>query len=160
MNKRSAGLVLYRRVDSGIEVLLVHPGGPFWEKKDVRGWSIPKGEFAEGEDPLTVALREFEEETGFPVEGPFEALAPLEQPSRKCVYAWAVEGDCDPSQMRSNTFTMEWPPKSGQRQEFPEVDRCGWFPLSVAKEKLHAGQVGFIDQLADLLATPFEDGQQ
>jgi predicted NUDIX family NTP pyrophosphohydrolase len=97
MNKRSAGLLLYRRGDSGIEVLLVHPGGPFWEKKDLRAWSIPKGEFTEEEDPLTVALREFKEETGFAVEGPFEALTPLKQPSRKRVYAWAVEGDCDPT---------------------------------------------------------------
>jgi len=117
--KQSAGLLMYRRRDGRMEVFLVHPGGPFWAKKDAAAWSIPKGEFAADEDPLAAAQREFAEETGLTPSGPFTALTPIKQTGGKIVQAWAVEGDCDPAAVRSNTFTMEWPPRSGRRQEFP-----------------------------------------
>ena len=147
MGKRSAGLLMYRQLHGGLEVFLVHPGGPFWAKKDAVSWSIPKGEFGPGEEPLEVARREFEEETGFKVSGEFIPLTPRKQPSGKIITAWAFEGDCDASTIKSNTFSMEWPPGSGRRQEFPEVDRAGWFPIPVAKEKIVKGQKGFIDEL-------------
>jgi predicted NUDIX family NTP pyrophosphohydrolase len=134
-----------------LEVFLVHPGGPFWAGKDERAWSIPKGEPREGEDPLTAARREFEEETGFSVDGPFLPLPPLEQPSGKVITAWAVEGDCDPSVLRSNTFSMEWPPRSGAYDEFPEVDRGAWFGIAEAGRKLVKGQVRLVDELCRLL---------
>lgn len=145
--KISAGILLYRRRGGAVEVFLVHPGGPFWAKKDLGAWSLPKGELAEGEDPLAAAKREFTEETGFPIEGEFRALRPLRQPSGKTVVAWAVEGDCDPAELRSNTFEMEWPPKSGKRQAFPEVDRAAWFPLEEARKRILAGQAAFLDEL-------------
>ena len=145
--QHSAGIVLYRVGDGGPEVLLVHPGGPFWAKKDLGAWSIPKGELEPDEDPLAAARREFEEETGCRISGEFRPLAPLKQPGGKTVYAWAVEGDCDPAAIKSNTFSMEWPPHSGRRQEFPEVDRAAWFPLDEAKKKILPGQVGFIESL-------------
>lgn len=145
--KLSAGLLLYRRRGDVLEVFLVHPGGPFWAKKDLGAWSIPKGELAEGEDPLAAAKREFTEETGFPIEGEFRPLKPLRQPSGKTVAAWAVEGDCDPAELRSNTFEMEWPPKSGKRQAFPEVDRAAWFSIEEARERILAGQAPFLDEL-------------
>lgn len=148
--KTSAGILLYRD-HTAPEVFLVHPGGPFWAKKDMGAWSLPKGEFGEGEDPLAAAKREFEEETGFPIDGEFQALEALRQPSGKMIYAWAVKGDCDPSQLKSNLFTMEWPPKSGQMQEFPEVDRAAWFDIQEARNRIIAGQVGFLDQLSSLL---------
>lgn len=151
MPRLSAGILLYRFRDGTLEVFLVHPGGPFWAKEDLGAWSIPKGEFAEGEDPLDAAKREFEEETGFSVEGDFHELGPLKQPSGKIVHAWAVEGDCDASAIESNTFTMEWPPRSGRRQEFPEVDRAGWFDAGTAKEKILKGQVGFIGELEAII---------
>ncbi len=149
--KTSAGIVLYRRRGEALEVFLVHPGGPFWAKKDLGAWSIPKGELAEGEDPLEAARREFAEETGLAIGGDFHALQPLEQRSGKTILAWAVEGDCDPEELRSNVFEMEWPPRSGQRRTFPEVDRAAWFCLAEARERIIAGQAPFLDQLIELL---------
>jgi predicted NUDIX family NTP pyrophosphohydrolase len=150
MVKLSAGLLMFRRRATGLEVLLVHPGGPFYVRKDLGAWSVPKGEYAEDEDPLAAALREFEEETGFAAAGEFFPLKAVRQAGGKIVKAWAVEGDCDASLARSNTFSMEWPPKSGKMREFPEVDRAEWFPIDVARTKLLAAQVGFLDQLVDL----------
>ena len=138
----SSGLLLYRE-RTQLEVFLVHPGGPFWAKKDQGAWSIPKGEFDPSEDPLTAARREFTEETGFPIEGEFQPLTPLKQKSGKTVYAWAVRGDCDPALLKSNTFTF-------QGREFPEVDRAGWFSLEEAKQKILPGQAGFLDELRRL----------
>jgi predicted NUDIX family NTP pyrophosphohydrolase len=154
MPKHSAGLLLFRRAESGWQVLLAHPGGPFWARKDEGAWSIPKGELAEGEDPLQGALREFAEETGQHVTGNFIALDPLRQPGGKLVYAWAVEGNFDPAQLRSNTFSMEWPPRSGRQASFPEVDRAAWFGLDEARSRILIGQVGFLDALAARLADP------
>jgi predicted NUDIX family NTP pyrophosphohydrolase len=150
--KQSAGILLYRKQKTTIEVLLVHPGGPFWAKKDRGAWSIPKGEFLEGEDPLVAAKREFSEELGLPV--PNAALISLEsakQPSGKVVYIWTGEADLDITRMHSNTFAMEWPPKSGNEQDFPEVDRAKWCSLALAREKLVKGQVTFIERLAEQL---------
>jgi predicted NUDIX family NTP pyrophosphohydrolase len=150
-SRKSAGLLLYRRRGDGIEVFLVHPGGPFWRGKDARAWSIPKGEPGEGEDPLEAAKREFTEETGFPIGGVFTPLAPRRQSGGKTVLAWAIEGDCDAERVRSNTFSMEWPPRSGKLAEFPEVDRAAWVPLEVARGKVHGGQEGFLDELLGLV---------
>lgn len=150
MPKQSAGLLLYRRRGE-LEVFLVHPGGPFWAGKDAHAWSIPKGEFAASEDPLQAARREFSEETGLTPEGTFVALAPLKQPGGKVVHAWAVEGDCDPAAIVSNSFTLEWPPRSGRMREFPEVDCAAWFPLAAAREKIHKGQVPLLDTLETML---------
>lgn len=141
--KVSSGLLLYRERGGELEVFLVHPGGPFWAKKDAGAWSIPKGEFEPSEDPLTAARREFTEETGFPIDGEFQPLTPLKQKSGKTVYAWAVRGDCDPALLKSNTFTF-------QGREFPEVDRAGWFGLEEAKRKILPGQAGFLEQLRSL----------
>jgi len=151
MAKKSAGLLLYRDRAAGVEVLLVHPGGPFWARKDDGAWSIPKGEFADGEDPLAAARREFEEETGMRPEGEFSTLVPVKQPGGKMVHAWAVRGDFDPAGLRSNTFSMEWPPRSGRLSEFPEVDRAGWFTLDDARRKILKGQAGVLDQLRELV---------
>jgi predicted NUDIX family NTP pyrophosphohydrolase len=151
MSKKSAGLLMFRRTNALVEVLLVHPGGPFWSKKDLGSWSLPKGEY-EDEDPLQVARREFEEETGYQVTGDFLPLMPLRQSSGKIVTAWAVEGNCDAAGIKSNTFLLEWPPRSGRQQEFPEVDRAEWFSLSLAREKILKGQAGFLDQLEQLLS--------
>ncbi|KQC06862.1 MAG: NUDIX hydrolase [Smithella sp. SDB] len=145
--KTSAGILLYRIVEGELEVFLVHPGGPYWEKKDEGSWSVPKGLFEEGEDSLEAARREFWEETGSNVKGDFMELKPLKQPSGKIVYVWAVEGNIDAASIESNLFTMEWPPNSGKEQEFPEVDRGGWFTIPQAREKLLKGQVGFLDEL-------------
>jgi predicted NUDIX family NTP pyrophosphohydrolase len=145
--KTSAGILLVRRREHGLEVFLVHPGGPFWARKDLGAWSIPKGEIAEGEDPLAAARRELQEETGFTFDGDARPLTPLRQPSGKTVIAFAVEGDCDPAALRSNLFSMEWPPKSGQHAEFPEVDRGAWFPLEEARAKILKGQAPFLDEL-------------
>jgi len=153
MAKHSAGLLMYRRRRGELEVFLVHPGGPFWAKKDAGAWSIPKGEYRPGEDPLAAARREFREETGFSVAGEFTPLTPLKQPSGKIIQAWAVEGDCDAGAIRSNTFTLEWPPRSGHQQEFPEVDRAAWFTLTAAREKIIKGQVGFLEELGRLKLT-------
>ena len=147
MPKQSAGLLMYRRTGSGLEVFLVHPGGPFWAKKDLGAWSIPKGELAANEDPLVAAQREFEEETGMRPDGLFIRLTPIKQPSGKTIHAWAFEGDCNADAIRSNSFSMEWPPRSGRQQEFPEVDRAEWFTIEVAKEKIVKGQSGFIQEL-------------
>jgi predicted NUDIX family NTP pyrophosphohydrolase len=149
MPKRSAGLVLYRNVAGSMEVFLVHPGGPFWAKKDDAAWSIPKGEIAEGEEALEAAKREFQEETGFPVNGTFEALEPVTQAGGKIVYAWSLEGDIDASAIRSNTFSMEWPPRSGRTQEFAEVDRAAWFDLAEARKKIVRGQIPLLEQLQE-----------
>jgi predicted NUDIX family NTP pyrophosphohydrolase len=145
-SKKSAGLLIYRRRGE-LEVFLVHPGGPFWAKKDRGAWSIPKGELEGDEDPLQAARREFSEETGFPIDGEFRALAPVRQAGGKLVLAWMIEADFDPAQLRSGMFSMEWPPKSGETREFPEIDRAAWFGISEARERILAGQVGFIDQL-------------
>ena len=148
--KSTAGLLLYRRHNE-LEVFLIHPGGPFWTKKDVGAWSLPKGEICQGEQPLEAAKREFAEETGFSIAGEFHPLEPLKQPGGKLVYAWAIEGDCDPAQLKSNLFSLEWPPKSGKTQEFPEVDRGAWFDISEARRRIRSAQAGFLDQLLALL---------
>jgi predicted NUDIX family NTP pyrophosphohydrolase len=153
MPKRSAGILLYRRTDHGPLVLLVHPGGPYWARKDDGAWSIPKGEIEPGEEPRSVAAREFEEETGAAAPGgAWVPLEPVRQPGGKIVHAWAVEGDFDPAGLASATFSIEWPPGSGRRAAFPEVDRAEWFPLSTARRRLSAGQVPLLDQLACLVA--------
>jgi predicted NUDIX family NTP pyrophosphohydrolase len=145
--KKSAGLLLFRDAAGRREVLLVHPGGPFWAKKDAGAWSIPKGEIGEGEDPLAAAKREFEEETGTRPTGEAIALEPRRQPGGKLVHAWAMRGDLDPATVTSTTFSMEWPPRSGRRQEFPEVDRAAWFSLDEARAKILKGQAPFLDDL-------------
>jgi predicted NUDIX family NTP pyrophosphohydrolase len=152
MARRSAGILLYRRRDGAVEVLLVHPGGPLWARRDAGAWSIPKGEYGEGEDPLAVALREFEEETGQrPPAERLVALGEVRQRGGKVVSAWAAPGDLDPQAITSNTFTLEWPPRSGVRREFPEVDRAGWFDLPTAREKLLAAQAELVDRLLAVL---------
>ncbi|CAI4033091.1 Phosphohydrolase [Nitrospira tepida] len=150
--KLSAGILLYRRRQEGLQVFLVHPGGPFWAKKDEGAWSIPKGMYQETEDTLAAAKREFHEETGSEVNGPFRALSPLKQPSGKVLSVWAAEGDLDETRLNSNSFFLEWPPRSGRMQEFPEVDRGAWFDLLAARTKLQQGQRGFLDQLEQLLS--------
>jgi predicted NUDIX family NTP pyrophosphohydrolase len=150
--RRSAGIVLHRSGAAGVEVLLVHPGGPFWARKDAGAWSIPKGEYEDGEDPLACALREFEEETGTRLDATdVVELGSVRQKSGKQVTAWAVAGDLDPATVRSNTFAMEWPPRSGRQAEFPEVDRAEWFGVEVAREKLVSGQVELLDRLVRLV---------
>ena len=151
MARQSAGVIMYRRRRDTCEILLVHPGGPYWSRKDLGAWSIPKGEYETDEDPLEAAKREFREETGFTAEGDFIQLHQRRQSGGKLVSAWALEGDCDASKTISNTFTMEWPPHSGQQREFPEVDRAQWFPLDVAKEKILRGQTGFLEELDKIL---------
>jgi predicted NUDIX family NTP pyrophosphohydrolase len=148
--KATAGLLLYRRRGE-LEVFLVHPGGPLWAKKDIGAWSLPKGEFEEGEEPLQAAKREFAEETGFSVDGEFRLLEPLKQRGGKIVHAWAIEADCDATRARSNLFSMQWPPKSGRMQQFPEVDRAAWFTIPEARRRILPSQSGFIDQLVDAL---------
>jgi predicted NUDIX family NTP pyrophosphohydrolase len=145
--RTSAGILLYRKKNKFIEVFLVHPGGPFWKGKEKGAWSIPKGEFTEGEDPLTVAKREFNEETGQTVNGDFFELTPIKQKGGKMVYAWAVEGDADAENIVSNTFKTEWPYKSGKWITIPEVDKAGWFDVDEAKEKMNAAQVEFVEEL-------------
>jgi predicted NUDIX family NTP pyrophosphohydrolase len=147
MSRTSAGLLMYRRRDGGLEVFLVHPGGPFWAKKDTGAWSIPKGEIDATEEPLAAARQEFSEETGFAAEGAFRPLAPITQAGGKIVQAWAVEGDVDPAALRSNTFSIEWPPRSGRQQAFPEVDRAAWFPLDEARRKINPAQTALLDEL-------------
>jgi predicted NUDIX family NTP pyrophosphohydrolase len=151
MPLKSAGVLLYRREDGALKVLLVHPGGPFWAKKDAGAWSIPKGEYVEGEDPEAAARRELEEELGAALQGALRPLGEAVQPSRKRVIAFAAEGDLDIAAIRSNSFELEWPPKSGRKQSFPEVDRAGWFTLEEAREKILAGQRVFLDRLAKIL---------
>jgi len=151
---KSAGILVHRRGDAGLEVFLVHPGGPFWAKKDLAAWSIPKGEFGDDENPLAAALREFAEETGQTIEGDFRALTPVKQPSRKIVHAFAVAGEVDADKIASNEFELEWPPRSGTMQRFPEVDRAAWFPLAEARRRVHAGLVPVLDELARVLGVP------
>jgi len=150
--KRSAGLILYRGSGPALEVFLVHPGGPFWMKKDDGAWSIPKGEYTEGEDGLAAARREFEEETGFAIDGEFLALGEIKQAGGKLVTAWALAGDIDAASIRSNTFSIEWPPRSGKQQEFPEVDRAGWFSMVEARVKILHSQTVLLDRLEAQLA--------
>jgi predicted NUDIX family NTP pyrophosphohydrolase len=143
---------MYRRRGPAVEVLLAHPGGPFWARRDDAAWTLPKGEIGEAEEPLAAARREFEEETGFASAPPFHPLGELRQRSGKRISAWAFEGDADPAALVSNSFEMEWPPRSGRVQSFPEVDRVAWFALEQARLKLIAGQVPFLDALARHLA--------
>jgi predicted NUDIX family NTP pyrophosphohydrolase len=150
MPKRSAGILMFRRGAQGLEVLLVHPGGPFWARKDLGAWSIPKGEYSEGDDPLATAIREFAEETGTHPRGEFRPLGEVTQPGRKIVTAFAVEGDFDAAALKSNTFELEWPPKSGRRATFPEVDRAQWFSLEMARAKILSGQREFITRLLEM----------
>jgi predicted NUDIX family NTP pyrophosphohydrolase len=153
---------LFRRGAQDLEVLLVHPGGPLWARKDAGAWSIPKGEFQEDEDPLAAARREFAEETGLQARGGFLPLGEVRQPGGKVIVAWAVEGDCDAASIRSNTFTMEWPPRSGRRRTFPEIDRAAWFPIAAAREKILKGQAPLLDRLcaaAGSAPSP-QDGQR
>ena len=147
MPKTSAGLLTYRRRAAGIEVLLVHPGGPFWRNADDGAWTIPKGEAAEGEDLLACAIREFAEELGSKPSGKFEPLAPIKQKGGKIVHAWIVEGDLDVTSFKSNTFCMEWPPRSGKQAAFPEIDRAEFFDLETAKRKINAAQLEFLNEL-------------
>jgi predicted NUDIX family NTP pyrophosphohydrolase len=160
MQKQSAGILLYKRTDNGIEMLLVHPGGPYWAKKDAGVWSIPKGEFAKGEEPLSAAVREFSEELGYPLpEGELVPLGQARQSSGKIVHAWALQADLDASTVKSNTFTMEWPPKSGRQQEFPEIDKAEWFTLAAAPQKLARGQLPLLKMLAEYLGVTIDETQ-
>lgn len=155
--KQSAGLLVYRIRSNQVQVLLVHPGGPFWAKKDVGAWSLPKGQFEEGEDPLTAAKREFQEELGMAAPtGETSDLGTIKTPG-KLLYVWAVEGDLDSKHSTSNLFEMEWPPKSGKIQQFQEADKADWFALQAAPAKLHKGQAIYIDRLAALLKAKFPD---
>ena len=147
MAKQSAGILIYRKGNTGLEVLLVHPGGPFWAKKDWGAWSIPKGEFDDDEEPLDAAKREIEEETGIKVSGNFIELSPVRHKSGKLVYAWALQKDVDPEFITSNSFEIEWPPKSGQKKSFPEIDKAAWFDTDEAKKKIIEGQAPLLSEL-------------
>jgi predicted NUDIX family NTP pyrophosphohydrolase len=151
MVKTSAGILVYKNIQESIVILLVHPGGPFWAKKDLNSWSVPKGEFNESEDPFEAAKREFSEETGFLPEGEFIRLETVKQPGGKIIHTWAVNGDFDVSGLKSNLFTMEWPPKSGRSKEFPEIDRAEWFAVETAKLKIVKGQIPIIENLEFIL---------
>lgn len=149
--KKSAGILIYKKLKDELQVLLVHPGGPFWKNKDAGAWSIPKGEFTDDEEPLAAAKREFKEETGLLVDGKFLPLTPVKQKSGKLIYAWAAEANLDSSSIKSNLFEMEWPPRSGKTQSFPEIDKACWFTVNEAKEKIVPGQFSFINELLQLL---------
>lgn len=151
MPKQSAGILLYRKVDHQLQVFLVHPGGPFFKNKDAGAWSIPKGEFEDDEDPLLAAKREFLEETGQAIDGEFIKLSPIKLKSGKTVHAWAIEGDIDHDTIASNVFEIEWPPRSGKKASFPEVDRAGWFDVAEAKVKVNSAQVKLIEELVGIL---------
>jgi predicted NUDIX family NTP pyrophosphohydrolase len=151
MPKRSAGILMYRRGAQGLDVLLVHPGGPFWARKDLGAWSIPKGEYSKGDELLATAIREFAEETGISPLGEFRPLGEITQPGRKIVTAFALEGDFDAATLKSNTFELEWPPKSGRKANFPEVDRAEWFSLDMAREKILSGQRELIIRLQEMV---------
>ena len=158
-SKQSAGLLPYRWRDGVLELFLVHPGGPFWARKDDGSWSIAKGEFEPGDDPLQAALREFEEETGFVSAGRVVSLGELKQPSGKIVQAWAEQASYRAEDIRSNSFMIEWPKGSGRQQSFPEIDRAGWFPIEEARKKLLKGQVAFIDRLLTFLDSRSESAR-
>ena len=147
MVSKSAGILVYRRRAGQLEVFLVHPGGPFWARKDAGAWGIPKGGFDDTEDPLAAARRELAEETGLAIDGNFVALQPIRQKGGKIVYAWVIEGDCDAAAITSNMFEMEWPPRSGKKQQFPEVDRAEWFPMAEARKRILESQLPLLDQL-------------
>jgi predicted NUDIX family NTP pyrophosphohydrolase len=152
MPKTSAGILVYKNIKDAIVILLVHPGGPFWAKKDLNSWSVPKGEFNEPEDPFEAAKREFSEETGyFLPDGEFIRLETVKQPGGKIVHTWAVKGDLDVSELKSNQFSMEWPPKSGKFKEFPEIDRAEWFTVETAKMKIVKGQIPILENLEKLI---------
>ena len=151
MPQKSAGLLLYRWRDGALEVLLVHPGGPFWAKKDDGAWTVPKGRIEPGEDALAAARREFGEETGYAIEGDFRPLGECRLAGGKIVLAWAVEGELDAAAIESNSFEMEWPPRSGRRRAFPEIDRAQWFLLSEARRRINKGQIALLDELAACL---------
>jgi len=152
MPRRSAGLLLYRRKGREIEVFLVHPGGPYWARKDLGAWSIPKGEYSADEDPLAAARREFKEETGFSLDGEFIELGTIRQAGGKFVSAWALEGDCDPERLKSNHFQLQWPPGSGRMTDFPEVDRGQWFTLREAQDRIFLSQKQLLDLLEQKLS--------
>jgi predicted NUDIX family NTP pyrophosphohydrolase len=151
MAKRAAGILLYRVKGPSLEVFLIHPGGPYWARKDEGAWSIPKGEFFDNEDPLQAAQREFQEETSFTVKGPFTSIGSVKQSNGKIVQAWACEGDLDAAAIQSNNFQLEWPPHSGKYQEFPEADRGEWFPINFARKKILKVQLPFLENLERLL---------
>lgn len=151
MAKQSAGILAYRVNDDVLEVFLVHPGGPFWKNKNAGAWSIPKGEFNDNEEPLSAARREFEEETGQSIAGDFIELKPVKLKSGKTVYAWAVAAEVDENSIQSNTFELEWPPRSGKMIQVPEIDKAGWFDVPAAMEKINPAQMALIDELAKLL---------
>jgi predicted NUDIX family NTP pyrophosphohydrolase len=150
MKRQSAGLLMFRRRGASLEFLLVHPGGPFFQRKDLGAWSIPKGEYQDGEEPLEAAKREFAEETGIVPLGEFLPLGKVKQSGGKIVTAWAFEGNCEADKIRSNTFSIEWPPKSGKMREFPEVDRAEWFPLELARTKILNAQAAFLDRVGKI----------
>ena len=152
VSKQSAGILLYRRLQSNLEVFLVHPGGPFWRNKDAGVWTIPKGGFQNDEPALDAAVREFHEETGFALRGPFQPLSPIRQKGGKRVYAWATAGDLDPAKLVSNTFELEWPPRSGRNQSFPEVDRGDWFTLHEARQYINPAQIPLLEELEEIMA--------
>lgn len=154
MRRQSAGLIVYRKRAAGPEIFLVHPGGPYWAKKDDGAWSIPKGEFGDGETALDAAIREFTEETGQVVQGEFLALTPVKQPGGKIVHAWAIEGDVDADNIVSNEFELEWPPRSGSIRRFPEIDRGAWLAIGEARKRMHAGLVPLLDELVRMLEGP------
>jgi predicted NUDIX family NTP pyrophosphohydrolase len=154
MAKKSAGILLYRTRRGLLEVFLVHPGGPFWATKDDGAWSIPKGEFEEGEDPIDAAKREFREETGLTPRGNFRAMEPIRQKGGKVVYAWSARSNLDATEVRSNTFSLQWPPRSGRTQKFPEIDRAAWFTIQSARRKILRSQLSLLDQLQKRLAHP------
>lgn len=155
MEKQSAGIIMYSTIDRKLRVLLVHPGGPFWARKDAGAWSIPKGEIEAGEEPLTAAKREFYEELGAKVpDGDFKALGSTKLKSGKVIYAWGITGSFDPKKIRCNTFEMEWPPKSGKIGTFPEVDMAAWFSFDEACIKINKGQIPLLDKLKDHLDLP------
>ena len=149
----SAGILLYRRTTGEVEVFLAHPGGPFWQNRDAGAWTIPKGLIDEGEDPLQAARREFLEETGLDLDGPCFPLGDVRQKAGKIVHAWACEGDADPATVRSNEVQIEWPPRSGRWRSYPEVDRCAWYPVDLARSKINPAQAEFIDRLLTALAS-------
>ena len=151
-SRQSAGILLYRWTTGSLEVFLVHPGGPFWKNKEVGSWTIPKGEFENEEPALDAAIREFREESGFPLKGHFQPLSPVRQKGGKRIFAWALPGDLDPAAITSNTFELEWPRHSGKQQTFPEVDKGGWFTLAAAREIINPAQIALLEELEEAVA--------